>query len=98
MTTDGRRTKSGRFSRRQLLKTSVGLIGAGLAIGDGPVLGLEQPASASADAASTNATMVGVKFEPRDVVRVGVIGVGGRGTGMLGNLLALEHVQVNADL
>jgi len=96
MTTDGKKNGERQVSRRQLLKTSVGLIGAGLTLGDRPAFGLEQAASASAGAASTNATMVGVKFEPRDVVRVGVIGVGGRGTGMLGNLLALEHVQVNA--
>ena len=32
--------------------------------------------------------MVGVKFEPRETVRLGVIGVGGRGTGMLSNFLA----------
>ena len=29
-------------------------------------------------------------------MRLGVIGVGGRGTGMLGNFLAIPHVQVNA--
>jgi len=29
-------------------------------------------------------------------VRLGVIGVGGRGTGMLSNFLAIPHVQVNA--
>ena len=49
MTTDGKKNDEQQLSRRQLLKTSVGLIGAGLAIGDGPVFGLEQPAGASAD-------------------------------------------------
>ena len=37
-----------------------------------------------------------MKFEPRENVRIGIIGVGGRGTGMLSNFLAIEHVQVNA--
>src|SRR5260221_138444 len=96
MTTDGKKNEERQVSRRQILRVGAGLIGAGLTLGDRSGFGLEQAASASADAASTNATMVGVKFEPRDVVRVGAIGVGGRGTGMLGNFLALEHVQVNA--
>jgi len=40
--------------------------------------------------------MIGVKFDKRDTVRLGVIGVGGRGTGMLSNFLAIPNVQVNA--
>src|SRR5882724_10885932 len=91
MTTDGKNDEK-QVSRRQLLKTSVGLIGAGLTMGEQRVFALEAPEKAPA----TNETMIGVKFEPRDVLRVGIIGVGGRGTGMLGNFLALEHVQVNA--
>ncbi|MBM4083935.1 MAG: gfo/Idh/MocA family oxidoreductase, partial [Planctomycetes bacterium] len=35
-------------------------------------------------------SMLGVPFEPRDLVRVGFIGVGGRGFGQLGEVLAVE--------
>ena len=52
--------------------------------------------SPSAAAAAKSESMVGVKYEARDTVRLGVIGVGGRGTGMLENFLAVPHVQVNA--
>src|SRR5579859_1537511 len=96
MTKDEEKKEERQVSRRQLLKAGVGVIGAGLAIGEGPVFGAEQPSASATALPSANESMVGAKFEPRDVVRVGIIGVGGRGTGMLGNFLALEHVQVNA--
>jgi len=35
-----------------------------------------------------------MKFPPRDVVRLAFIGVGGRGTNLLENVLAIENVQV----
>jgi glycosyl hydrolase family 109/GFO/IDH/MocA oxidoreductase family protein len=92
MTTDGNKDKERQVSRRQLLKTGVGLIGAGLAIGEEPVFALGNPAPSRAP----NESVIGMKFEPRDVVRIGVIGVGGRGTGMLSNFLAIQHVQVRA--
>jgi hypothetical protein len=91
MTTDGK-SEERQVSRRRLLKTGVGLIGAGLAIGEEPVFAFEQPALPPA----VNQSVIGMKFEPRDAVRIGIVGVGGRGTGMLSNFLAIEHVQVNA--
>ena len=45
---------------------------------------------------SANATMIGVPFEARERVRLGIIGVGGRGTSLLGDLLAVENVDVKA--
>ena len=45
---------------------------------------------------SANATMMGVPFEARERVRLGIIGVGGRGTSLLGDLLAVENVEVKA--
>ena len=42
------------------------------------------------------ATMIGVPFEARERVRLGIIGVGGRGTSLLGDLLAVENVEVKA--
>ncbi|MEI6499494.1 MAG: gfo/Idh/MocA family oxidoreductase, partial [Armatimonadota bacterium] len=41
-------------------------------------------------------SMVGVPFEARDLVRVGFVGVGGRGYGQLNEVLAVEGVQVTA--
>jgi len=39
-------------------------------------------------------SMLGVPFEKRDLVRIGFIGVGGRGFGQLGEMLAVEGAQV----
>jgi hypothetical protein len=36
---------------------------------------------------SSHSTMIGVPFEARERVRMGIIGVGGRGTSLLGELL-----------
>jgi len=41
-------------------------------------------------------TMRGVPFESRDVARIGFIGVGGRGLGQLGEVLAVEGARVTA--
>lgn len=92
MTTDDKKNEERQVSRRQLLKTGVSLIGVGLAARDTNIFASEPPAPPPAQ----GETMIGVKFEPRDTVRVGVIGVGGRGTSMLSNFLAIPHVQVNA--
>ena len=40
--------------------------------------------------------MIGVPFEARERVRLGIIGVGGRGTSLLQDLLAIENVEVKA--
>ena len=40
--------------------------------------------------------MIGVRFEPHDVVRLGIIGVGLRGTEVLKEFLAVDKVVVNA--
>lgn len=42
------------------------------------------------------ASMLGVPFEKRNKVRLGIIGVGGRGTGVLGNFLAVPGVEIKA--
>jgi len=41
-------------------------------------------------------TMLGVPFEKRDLVRVGFVGVGGRGAGQLHEVLAVEGARVTA--
>jgi hypothetical protein len=80
------------LSRRQLLKTGVGLLGATVAA-DTKIFASESPVPSPAPASET---MIGVKFEQRDTVRLGVIGAGGRGTGVLKDFLGVPHVQVNA--
>jgi len=45
---------------------------------------------------SSGSTMIGVPFEAREHVRVGFIGVGGRGTSLLGELLGVENVEIKA--
>ena len=79
-------------SRRDLLKTGVAAIGSSFALANQPLFALDHAALP----ATTNESVIGMKFEPRDTVRIGVIGTGGRGTGMLSNFLALPHVQVKA--
>jgi hypothetical protein len=93
MTKDDKNKNDDRqVSRRHLLKTGVSLIGAGFTLAEQPLFALQQPGAPP----TTNESVIGMKFEPRDVVRVGIIGTGRRGTGMLPNFLAIPHVQVNA--
>ncbi|MDV5144163.1 Gfo/Idh/MocA family oxidoreductase [Streptomyces sp. SBC-4] len=98
-------------SRRKVLKTTAGAVGAGLGIAavGAPAA---QAATGSAATATTAAaametaapgtprrrgrTMAGVPFEGRSTVRVGIIGLGNRGNGMIGLFLALPWVRVVA--
>ena len=87
-------------SRRDLLKGAA-MAGAGLALGlpnvahaaSGPMpltpIALPQPARAAA-------TMVGVPFEKRDVVRVAIVGTGLRGRSVLHELLGVDNVKITA--
>ncbi|MFC9394848.1 Gfo/Idh/MocA family protein [Streptomyces sp. NPDC057027] len=88
-------------SRRTVLRTTAG---AGLAItaASGQTA---QAATGSAPAVAPRtpsvpkrrgATMAGVPFQGRSTVRIGIIGLGNRGGGMIGNFLALPWVQVVA--
>ena len=81
--------ESKEISRRSFMKrTAIG--GAGLVIAT-DILGPDLLAGIPNGA---NATMIGVPFEARERVRLGIIGVGGRGTSLLGDLLAIEKVEV----
>ncbi len=85
------------MTRRGLLKTAAitgAVTGLG-AIASSTVLNAEGKWEIL-EPATTNQTMVGVPFERHEKVRLGVIGVGGRGTGVLGNFLAVPGVEVKA--
>ena len=78
------------ISRRDfMVRTAMG--GAGLVVAN-EVLG----ESLAALPKAANATMIGVPFEPKDRVRLGIIGVGGRGTSLLRDLLLVDGVEVKA--
>jgi hypothetical protein len=84
-------------TRRDLLRRAT-LVGAGLGlVGFDPqkeALANDQPPAETPE--ENYGSMVGVKFEPRSVVRVGIVGLGNRGSSMLPEFLALENVLVTA--
>lgn len=76
------------------------MAGAGLALG-GHSLGAQDPAEATAGDVhlappSTAATMAGVPFEKRDVVRIAIVGTGLRGRSVLHEWLGVPNVQITA--
>lgn len=80
------------LSRRSILKTA-GAAGAAMGF-SGLAAGSEED---GLDAPATDArTMVGVPFERHETVRLGIIGVGGRGTGVCGEFLGVPGVEVKA--
>lgn len=94
------------FSRRSVLRTA-SAAGAGLGVGalGSTTAGAATPTPASAapsgydDAATPprqGKTMIGVPFEARRTVRVGIIGLGQRGGSMIDLFLALDGVRVVA--
>ena len=87
MTDDARRP----LSRRELLRTAAGGAAA---------LSLARAGAAREQAqarpAGPGGTMMGVAFERRDKVRLGLVGCGGRGTSLLHDLLGIDGVEVKA--
>ncbi|MBK7598750.1 MAG: twin-arginine translocation signal domain-containing protein [Acidobacteria bacterium] len=75
------------LTRRDLLKTAAAA-GAGMGLA-----GLSEEAVSAAPAGRS---VRGMKFEKRDTVRLGIIGVGGRGTGVMREFLAVDNVEVVA--
>ncbi|MYZ11856.1 Gfo/Idh/MocA family oxidoreductase, partial [Streptomyces sp. SID337] len=111
-TTPDDATESGRaddgHSRRAVLRTA-GLAGAGLGVGaltggtahaDTPGSAATAAAGAAKDTAEAPArkgkTMIGVPFQRRSTVRVGIIGLGNRGGSMIDLFLAIPGVRVVA--
>jgi predicted dehydrogenase len=75
-------------SRRDLIKTASGAAAA---------LSLPRPLAAQpTPPAPPGASMMGVPFEHREKVRFGLIGCGGRGSGLLRDILGVEGVEVKA--
>jgi predicted dehydrogenase len=83
--TDKDRENDHKLPRRDLLR----------AFSAAAVAGLSGSRLAAADTPPAE-SMMGVRFEPKETVRIGIIGVGGRGSGLLQNLLALDGVRVTA--
>jgi hypothetical protein len=83
--------ESNSISRRSFVKGAA-IGGAGLLI----ATDLLNPDRAAGAPKTAHATMMGVPFEARERVRLGIIGVGGRGTNLLENLLAVENVDIKA--
>jgi len=73
------------FSRRDLLRGAVAGTGA-------VVLGQFSQSAA----APQNSSVIGMAFEPHENVRMGLIGCGGRGSGMLREYLGVEGLTVTA--
>ncbi|MFH8475804.1 Gfo/Idh/MocA family protein [Streptomyces sp. NPDC018000] len=103
------RTQSGdedSMSRRSILWTTAGVAGAGLGLGglsSGTAAAASPSRSPEAAVAGQAAapkrrgrTMVGVPFDRRSTVRVGIVGLGNRGGGMIDLFLAVSGVQVVA--
>src|SRR5258705_7753691 len=86
-----------KLSRRDLLKAaSVGGLGLTTA-GIGRAREVDEFESTELSGRGRGQeTMIGERFEPRDVVRLGIVGVGLRGMSMLGEFLAIDKVVVNA--
>ena len=83
--------KSGNISRRDfVVRAAIG--GAGVVIANEVA---NSPLIAGTPQKS-GATMIGVPFDARERVRLGIIGVGGRGTSLLRDLLAVDGVDVKA--
>jgi len=59
-------------------------------------MAVAQVSAAPQQPARGAASVSGMKFEPRDIVRLGVIGVGGRGNSLVDNFSAIPQVRVTA--
>lgn len=81
------------FSRRTFLGAAAAV---GVAAGAVRVVGQSNPGSVAAERKPGQKSVAQLRCPPLDAVRIGFIGVGGRGSSLLGNLLALEGVEIKA--
>src|SRR5262245_39718398 len=82
-----------KISRRDLLK-SAAMAGAALSITD--LRSTSASAEESTFAKPADGSVIGLRFEPRAVIRLGIVGVGARGTSMLDEFLGVDGVQITA--
>ena len=82
-----------KYSRRRLINM-MGVSSAGIAL-----TGVLAPGAAAAQPPARKPgqkSVFGLKHPPMNNVRVGLIGVGGRGSSLLGNLLDVDNVEIKA--
>jgi hypothetical protein len=81
-------------TRRRVLQ-SAALAASGLGL---RALGLAVPAEAAPETvvAPASESVIGMRFEPRPVARIGLIGYGGRGTELMKDLLGVPGVAIGA--
>ena len=87
--------KDSKVSRRDLLKSGTGL-GLAVLVFRNDLIAPPLSAEDLAGPKTRYDTVIGMRFPAVDVIRVAIIGVGGRGTSLLGDLLAIDNVQVTA--
>jgi predicted dehydrogenase len=81
-----------KVSRRELLKAAA-VAGAGLGL---PSLGTSPLAAAPAAPEPEGESVMGMKFTPLETVRLGIVGVGGRGTSLLREFLDVPGARITA--
>lgn len=84
---------SGSFSRREFLSVA-GAASAGIGMVAGARAAVPEPAVPRPKPGQQR--LFGLKFPPLDRVRIGFIGVGNRGSSLLGNLLDIDRVEIKA--
>lgn len=87
------RRKDSKLSRREIIKA--GSLALGLSQFDLTSVNASTAATQATPGAGGE-TMIGVKFKATPKVRIGFIGVGGRGSGLLRDLLAIDNVEIVA--
>jgi predicted dehydrogenase len=80
------------LSRRAFLTTSA----AGSTLGLAGAFGAASDVPLAPPRAADQESVVGLRADPLPTVRIGCVGVGGRGMGLLGNLLSIEGVAIKA--
>ncbi len=93
--------ESSPLSRRDLLKAAT-IAGAGFTLTRAGLAGAQPVPEAATDVRAGEAaprlaeSMIGVPFERRDVVRIGIVGTGLRGKSTITELLGVENVRITA--
>ena len=92
-----KKTKIPTISRRRVLQSAtLAAGGLGLKALGWSATATAAPAAPAPPAATATGSVLGMRFDARPVVRVGLIGYGGRGTGLLKDLLGIPAVEIHA--